>query len=91
MLNLGFGAILVGVVVFVITVIVFAVVSLRSFGSAVKNMTDDKLDFEAKFKSHGNSMKGMASGMLILAIGGGVGLLSVAGGVIAIAYNFLAP
>lgn len=90
MLNVGFGLIACGVVLFVLTFIAFGVVAFGSFGFAVKNMTDQSKDFDEKFADHGKAMGGMASSGLVLVIGGGLGFLSLAGGVITVIYSLVA-
>lgn len=90
MLNVGFGLIGVGVVLFVVTFIAFGVVAFGSFGFAVKNMTDTSKDFNEKFANHGKAMGGMASSGLGLVVGGGLGFLSLASGILTLLYAWAA-
>lgn len=90
MLNVGFGLIGLGVVLFVLTFITFGVVAFGSFGYAVKNMTDRSQDFDSKFENHGKAMGGMASSGLVLVIGGGLSFLSIAGGIGTLLYTWVA-
>lgn len=90
MIDLGFGLIGLGVVLLVATFIAFGVVAFGSFSFAVKNMTDSSKDFDEKSTNHGKAMGGMASSGLVLVIGGGLGLLSLAGGILTLLYDWAA-
>ena len=90
MLNLGFGLLGLGVVLFVLTFVAFGVVAFGSFGYAVKNMTDRSQDFDSKFENHGKAMGGMASSGLVLILGGSLGFLSLAGGILTVIYSYVA-
>jgi hypothetical protein len=89
-LNIGFGLIGLGVVLFTLTFITFGVVGFGSFGLAVKNMTDQSKNFDEQFAAHGKAMGGMASSGLILVIGGSFGFLSLASGILTVIYSYLA-